>query len=207
MSPLKVFSLLFASVLIATNVVAQDKTAGGIKGKVHVVNGSPAGVAVIIRKGDDEVMRTSTDRNGDFNVSRLPAGVYGLTFRKVGFSVGTIESVEVKPGKVRTLSDKIYLPIDEGSIAWIKGSVFTDDGRSFPSVRIELARVLEDGSVKKIDGRVTSETGEFNFRLSPDAAKYRVTARAEHMQTATKDVSVDGASVYRIAISLVPEPK
>ena len=79
-----------------------------------------------------------------------------------------------------------------------------ETGRSLPNARVELARILDDGSLKKIDGRVTNETGSFVFRLTPNAAKYRITARADHMQPASKDVDVDSAVAYRIAISLAP---
>jgi len=53
---------------------------------------------------------------------------------------------------------------------------------------------------------VTNDLGQFSFRLPPDVAKYRLTAKADHMVTATKDVDVDGAVVYRVALSLVPSP-
>lgn len=192
--------LLFVAVSFA-----QQQT-GGLKGKVRVEKGSAAGVSVIVRQGEREVTHVSTNNSGDFSVAGLAPGVYGLTFRKAGLSVATIETVNVKAGKPTSLSDRLYLTIDEGSIAFIKGSVFTGSGRSFPGVRIELARILEDGSLKKIDGRVTNDLGQFAFRLAPEVAKYRVTAKAEHM-VAAKDVEVDGAVVYRVALSLLPEPK
>ena len=135
---------------------------------------------------------------------RLAPGVYGMTFRKTGLSVSTIDAVEVKAGKTRSLSDRLYLSVDEGSIAFLRGSVFDEAGRSLPNARVELARILDDGSLKKLDGRVTNETGSFVFRLTPDPAKYRITAKADHMQTASKDVEVESAVVYRIAISLLP---
>jgi len=76
-----------------------------------------------------------------------------------------------------------------------------------PNVRIELARIEADGSVKKIDGRVTNEIGSFVFRLTPDVAKYRVTAKAKDAEPVSRDVEVDGAAVYRIALSLKPSPQ
>ena len=112
----------------------------------------------------------------------------------------------MKAGKTRSLT-RLILSIDEGSIAFIRGSVFNEAGRSLPNARVELARILDDGTVKKIDGRVTNETGSFSFRLAPDAAKYRVTAKADGRQPASKDVEVDSAAVYRIAISLQPTAK
>jgi hypothetical protein len=193
--------------LVVAVSFAQDHSTGGLKGKVRVEKGSAAGVSVVIRQGEREVTRVTTNNSGDFSVGGLAPGVYGLTFRKPGLSVATIETVNVKAGKPTSLSDRLYLTIDEGSIAFIKGSVFSDIGRSFPGVRVELARILEDGSLKKIDGRVTNDLGQFSFRLAPDAAKYRLTAKADHMLAATKDVDVDGAVVYRVALSLLPASK
>ena len=197
----------FILLLLATLSLAQDRSTGAIKGKVKVEVGTPAGVAVIVRQGDREVSRAATDKNGEF-VTRVPAGTYGLTFRKTGLSVGTIENVEVKAGKTRSLGDRLVLTIDEGSIAFIRGSVFNHEGRSVPGARVELARIQEDGSVRKIDGRVTNETGSFVFRLMPDTAKYRLTARrSSGGDPVSKDVEIDGPAVYRLALSLPPAPK
>src|SRR5713226_2303085 len=195
------FSLLF---LLSVTCLAQDNTTGAIKGKVRVEKSSPAGVAVILRRGEREVTRTTTDKKGDFVIARVAPGVYGVTLRKPGLSVGSIEPVEVKAGKTRTLGDHLILSIDEGSIAFIRGSVFTEAGRSAPGVRVELARVLGDGSVKKLDARVTNETGQFVFRLTPDVATYRLTLKADGAQPASQDVEVDGAAVYRRALTLKP---
>jgi hypothetical protein len=197
----------FALVIITLTgvaIVAQDRTTGGIKGKVRAETGSAAGVTVVVRQGDKEIHRSETDKNGDFMV-RLSPGTYGLTFRKPGLSVGTIENVEVKAGKTRSLGDRLILTIDEGSIAFIRGSVFNAEGRSVPNAKIELARLLEDGTVKKIDGRITNETGSFVFRLSPEAGKYRITVKPDGVQPVTQDMEIDGAAVYRIALSLPPK--
>jgi hypothetical protein len=195
------------TVLLAAASFSQNQATGGLKGKVRVEKGSASGVSVIVRQGEREVTRTATNNGGDFSVAGLAPGVYGLTFRKPGLSIATIETINVKAGKPTSLSDKLYLTIDEGSIAFIKGSVFSDIGRSFPGVRVELARVLEDGSLKKIDGRVTNDLGQFSFRLAPDPAKYRLTAKADHMMAASKDVEIDAAMVYRVALSLLPTTK
>jgi hypothetical protein len=183
----------------------QDKTLGSIKGKVRVETGTPGGVTVVVRRGEAEVTRATTDKNGDFVVSRLTPGKYGLTFRKPGLSIGTMEDIEVKAGKTRSLGDRLILTIDEGSIAFVSGSVFTAEGRSVPNAKVELSRILEDGTTKKIDGCITTETGSFKFRLSPDPGKYRVSVKRDGSEPVTKDVEVDGAAVYRIALSLPPK--
>ena len=119
-------------------------------------------------------------------------------------SVGTIKNVEVRAGKVRSLSDRLVLTVDEGSLAFVRGSVFDPSGRSVPGARVELSRVESDGSLKKIADRVTTETGQFAFRLPPDRVMYRVTAKAEGAKDATQEIKVDDAVVYRVALTLEP---
>lgn len=194
-------------VLVAAGVsVAQDKSLGAIKGKVRVETGTPAEVTVVVRRGEKEVTRSTTDKNGEFLVSRLTPGVYGLTFRKPGLSIGSIEDVEVKAGKTRSLGDRLILTIDEGSIAFLSGSVFNAAGKSVPNAKVELAKIQEDGTTKKIDGRITTETGSFKFRLSPEPGKYRVSVKTDGAEPITKDVEIDGAAVYRVALNLPPKP-
>jgi hypothetical protein len=198
---------LLAVCALGQNRASSTGSTGGIKGKVRVETGTPAGVAVVVRQDEREVSRVLTDKKGEFIISRLSPGKYGVTLRKTGLSVGTIENIEVKAGKTHSLGDNLVLSIDEGSIAFIRGSVFNKDDRSVPNVRIELARIEADGTVKKIDGRITNEIGAFVFRLSPESAKYRVTAKPNGGEPVSKDVDVDGAAVYRLALSLKPPAK
>jgi carboxypeptidase family protein len=201
---------VFVVVMILAGSVAamaQDKTLGAIKGKVRVETGTPAGVTVVVRRGETEVTRSNTNKDGEFLVSKLTPGIYGLTFRKPGLSIGSIEDVEVKAGKTRSLGDRLILTIDEGSIAFLSGSVFSAEGRSVPNAKVELSRILEDGTAKKIDGRITTETGSFKFRLSPDPGKYRVSVKPDGAEPVTKDVEIDGAAVYRVALNLPAKSK
>ncbi|HSE16633.1 MAG TPA: carboxypeptidase-like regulatory domain-containing protein [Pyrinomonadaceae bacterium] len=201
-------SLFVVAVMLAGSVaaMAQDKSLGAIKGKVRVETGTPAGVTVVVRRGETEITRATTNKDGDFLVSKLAPGIYGLTFRKPGLSIGSIEDIEVKAGKTRSLGDRLVLSIDEGSIAFLSGSVFNADGRSVPNAKVELSRILEDGTTKKIDGRVTTETGSFKFRLSPEPGKYRVSVKPDGAEPVTKDVDIDGAAVYRVALNLPAKP-
>ena len=201
-------TLLLAITLLAAGLAAgQDKSLGTIKGKIRVETGTPAGVTVLVRRGETEVTRVSTGKDGDFVVSKLQPGIYGLTFRKPGLSIGSMEDIEVKAGKTRSLGDRLILTIDEGSIAFLSGAVFSADGRSAANVKVELFRILEDGTTKKIDGRVTTETGSFKFRLSPEAGKYRVSIKTDGAEPVSKDVDIDGAAVYRVALNLPPKQK
>jgi carboxypeptidase family protein len=200
------FLALFVLLGVSSVAGAQDKNTGTIKGKVRVEKGSAAGVAVILRQNDQEVRRIETDRKGEFTMARVPAGTYGLTFRKAGLAVGSMENVEVRAGKTRSLSDHLFLAVDEGAIAFIRGSVFSEAGRSVPGVRIELSRVVSETSLDKLDSRITGETGEFVFRVPPEAAKYRVTLKADKAESVSKDVEVDSALVYRVALMYKPKP-
>ena len=186
---------------------AQDKNTAAIKGKVRVEKGSPAGVAVLLLQGEKEVTRTVTGKRGDFVLSRVAPGSYSVKFRKPGLSVGTVDDISVKAGQTRTLGDRLYLTIDEGSIAFIRGSVFTEDGRSVPGVRIDLVRVIDEKSVQKLDSRMTGETGEFVFRLPPDPARYRLTLKADGAELVSKEVEVESAVVYRVVLTYKRNPK
>ena len=186
----------------------QEPTTGAIVGRVRVEEGSNAGgVNVVVRSGDREVAETSTNAKGEFAFREVQPGTYGLTLRKVGLQIGRMEGVEVRAGKTVTLKEGLYLPVDEGSIAFIRGSVFSSSGRSFNGVKVELARVESDGSLKKLDSRVSNATGSFAFRLPPARARYRLTAKADGMEPATADVEVEGAAIYRAALSLEPAKK
>lgn len=203
----KTLFLFAVTLAFASVATGQDKSLGAIKGKVRVETGTPAGVTVVVRRGDTEVTRSTTDKNGDFVVSKLTPGKYGVTFRKPGLSIGSLEDIEVKAGKTRSLGDHLVLTIDEGSIAFLSGSVFNAAGRSVANTKVELSRILEDGSTKKIDSRITTETGSFKFRLSPDAGKYRVSVKPDGAEPVTKDVEIDGAAVYRVALNLPAKPQ
>ena len=203
-----VIIFLLTLLAAAASVAAQKNGAtGSIKGKVKTESGASAeGVSVAARQGEREVATATTDRKGQFEIAGLATGRYSLTFRKQGLSVAEIKDFEVVAGKSRSLSGTLVLPVDEGSLVFVKGSVFTEAGRSLRGARVELARVQADGTVKKIDGRVSTETGSFSFRLPVETARYRVTAKMDGMTAASKDVEVEGAAVYRVALSLKPAP-
>ena len=207
MSKFKTTGTLFLMALLAFGAAAQkNKTTGSIKGKVKTESGSVEGVRVTARQGEREVANTATDRKGNFEFAGLAPGRYSITFRKQGLSVAEIKDFEVVAGKARSLGGDLVLPVDEGSLVFIKGSVFNEEGFSLRGAQIDLARVEADGAAKKIDGRITTRSGDFAFRLPPGTARYRVTAKMDGMTAASKDVEVDGAAVYRVALSLKPKP-
>ncbi len=201
----KFFVLLFIFVLSVTTLAAQQRTTGGVRGRVRVESGSgAAGVTVAARQGEQEIGSTTTNGRGDFTLSNLAPGTYSLVFRRPGLRVGTLNNIVVQAGELHRLNEQLFLPVDEGSLALVRGSVFTAEGRSLRGARVEIARVGADGSVRRIDYRMTNEMGVFAFRLPPDDAIYRVTATLRGAQPATNDVQVQGAAIYRLALTLAP---
>jgi hypothetical protein len=204
-------SILALSVVGSASAVAQKKskkqqeqpTTGAVTGRVRVDSGKNAGgVSVQLRRGDEDVAQTTTNAKGEFEFRGVEPGTYGLTFTKPGLRIGRMEDLEIIAGKTVSLKDHLYLPVDEGSIAFVNGSVFDASGRSFPGATVEIARIEPDGSLKKVGSRLTTEQGLFVFRLPPEGARYRVTAKADGMETATQEVTVEGAAIYRTALSL-----
>lgn len=198
-------ALTFGLAPVAAQKISQKQSEGGaLRGRVRVAAGTSANVSVTLRQNDREVAQTVTNGKGEFELRGIAPGMYGLTFRKAGLSTGRMEDVEVRAGKTRTL-DKLFMTVDEGSIAHLRGSVFDERGMSLGGVQIELALVLPDGSLKKLEERMASGLGNFAFQLSPEPARYRVTAKAEGRQTATEDVVIDSAAIFRVALTLNPK--
>lgn len=194
--------MLITSIL-AIFLVAAQPTTGGIKGRVKTEDGkSLSGVTIIVYKHDKEVARGNTTAKGEFLISNLVPGVYDLSFQKTGRQHGTLKGVDVLPGKPRTLRDHLILPVDEGSLALVHGLIFSPEGHGIAGAVVELERLGSDGKVVRVDERISNELGEFGFRFDPDNAKYRLRVKAKNALSATKEIDIDGAGIYRIAITL-----
>lgn len=205
----KRFVILFLFTIFATVFVfSQSGGKGGVKGKVRGENGDGIpGVTVKIMQADDEIASTTSDKKGDFKFDGIEEGIYRISFQKPGLRLGNLRDVKVRSGRITELVDRLILLPDEGTFAFVRGSVFDPDGRSVRGAKVELYRVFSDGSTKKIKDASTSLDGQFAFRLSPNAAKYRVTIKVDGAETTSKDVDVDGAEIYRIAVTVEPKKK
>ena len=177
----------------------------GVKGKVRDVRGDGIGGANITARFDGkDVKSTAADSKGNFELTGLKSGVYNLVIEKSGYSAGLLYNVEVKDNKVRDLGSRLVLTVDQGTQVIIKGSVFAPDGRSFGGAKIEVEKVMGDGSTKKVGSGNASYSGEFTFRFPEGASKYRVTASAKGAKE-SKEIEVDSAAIYRLAITLNPD--
>lgn len=196
---------LFFGLLFALPAFAQT---GGIKGKVKNSSGNGiAGAEVIIRKDGKDLRSTRSDAKGNFTIGGLQKGKYNIVFDAEGFAAGALFNVEVKDGDVRDLGGGLILYLDEGSQIIVRGSVFDTNGFILPGAKVEMFVRKADGAFKKITSAYTNSEGEFGFRHPQGINAIRITAKFKGV-TASKDIDIDMAAIYRTAISLnYPEKK
>ena len=192
------FFLFFA--LSCAFAFAQET--GGVKGKVRTTKGDGiSGVQIIARQKGEDIKSASSDSDGKFVLSGLKPGLYNLVFNKNGYSSGVRYNVEVEKKKINDLGERLTLSIDQGTLILVKGSVFDQNGRSVYGAKVEIEKISSDGSTRKIGSGLTSQSGEFTFRQPDQAAKFRVIASMKGV-SASKEISVDSAGIYRLAITL-----
>jgi hypothetical protein len=193
---------LVALLLVSSGVAVIAQNTGGLKGTIRTVRGAGIPDATItVRKKGVGVKSVSSDAKGNFLVEGLENGLYNLVFEAAGYSTGTLYNVEVKKNKVRELSERLILTSDQGTQVIIKGSVFDKYGRSLTAAEIRLDKIESNGAARKISNSMTSVSGEFTFRQPEGAAKFRLTATYKGV-TGSKEIDVDDAAIYRLAISL-----
>lgn len=195
-------ALLLLIIALSGAFASAQGTSGGIKGKIRTNRGDGiSGVSITARLNGANVKSAKSDEKGYFTLEGLKPGVYNILFDKSGYNSGVRYNVEVKQDKVIDLGDRLFLNTDLGSQVIVKGSVFDQNGRSIYGAKVEIKRINDDGSTRKISSGYTSETGEFTFKFNEGAAKFRVTASAKGA-SASKEVEVEDAAIYRTAITL-----
>lgn len=194
--------LVFVFLCFSAAIVLGQST-GGIRGKVRTVKGAGIENATITaKKKGIEIKSVKSDTKGEFSIDGLEAGNYNLVFEARGYSSGVLYNIEVKKNKVQTLDgSRLILSTDQGTQVIIKGSVFDREGRSLTAAEIKLEKLNSDGSTRKLGTAMSTVSGEFTFRQPEGTAKFRVTASYKG-KTASKEVEVDTAAIYRLAISL-----
>ena len=207
---MKRFVLLILFVAVSAGIALAQET-GSVKGKVRTTKGEGiADVSITARQNSEDVRSTTSDNKGNFQLEGLKPGVYNLVFSKNGYGSGLMYNVGVQKKKTNDLGDRLILTIDQGTQVIIKGTVFDQDGRSVAGAKVEIEKVLSDGSTQKIGTSSTSyggepnARGEFTFKFSEGVAKYRVTASVKGA-SASKEIEVSSAAIYRLAITLQVE--
>ncbi len=197
-----IISIFFVLIAAFSSAAAFAQDTGGIKGKVRTTRGDGiSGVTITARQNGEDVKTVTSDNGGKFLLNNLKTGIYNIVFTKNGYSSGLKYNVEIRKGKVGDLGDRLILTVDQGTQVIIKGSVFNEDGRSVSGAEVKIERISGNRSVQKIGSIYTNVSGEFTFRQPEGAAKFRVTASAKGA-SASKEVEVSGAAIYRLAINL-----
>ena len=185
-----------------TVLPALAQSTGGVKGKVRDLRGDRiASATITARQNSRDIRSAKTNAKGEFVLDGLEAGIYNIIVEAPGYSTGIKNNVEIKRNKIVDLGDRLFLSIDRGTQVIVNGSVFYKNGTSVFGAKVDVEKVLPNGSVEKIGTYTTNISGEFTFRQPDAAAKFRITARHKNA-TATKELEVESAAVYRFAISL-----
>jgi hypothetical protein len=191
--------LLTAYCLLPIAALAQT---GGVKGRVRTMNGAAIQNATITARQDGEDKRsTHSDSKGNFTLTGLEPGVYSLVFDAPGYAAGLKSNIQVRNGKTTDLGDNLRLMVDRGTLVIVQGSVFFRNGTTVTAAKVEVEKVNADGTTQKLGTVWTNYQGEFSFKKAEGAAKLRFTAKY-HDATASKEIDVDSAAIYRTAISL-----
>ena len=185
--------MLFAAVSLAQS--------GGLKGKVRTNAGEAiSNASVTVSKEGRDVRSARSAADGNFEIRGLEPGFYSIRVEASGYATGTRPGIEIK-NKVRDMGDRLFLRVDQGTQVILRGSVFFKEGTSVTRAKVELEKVSADGTARRVAAADTNVSGEFIFRQPEGAARYRVTAKYNGV-TGIKEISVDNAAVYRLAITL-----
>jgi hypothetical protein len=199
---MKLFKFIVLLLFSVFTLPVMAQSTGGAKGKVRDPKGNGLGeVMITARQDGNDIKSVKSDNKGNFEINGLKPGIYNFVFEKTGYSLGVRFNVEIKGGSTVDLGDRLILQVDRGTLVLIQGSVFNQDGRSVSGAKVELERINSDGSTKKLGTVYTNISGEFSFRQPDSRGKFRVTATARGVRGA-KEVEVEGAAIYRTAITL-----
>ncbi len=161
-----------------------------------------AGATVTARQDSKDIRSVRSNSKGEFLLSGLEAGEYNIVFDAKGYAMGIFkESIDVKPRKTVDLGDRLIMQVDQGTQVIVRGSVFYKDGTSVTAAKVLFEEIEPNGTIRKLGTATTNIFGEFTFRRPEGAAKYRLTATHRNSK-ASKEIEVDGAAIYRLAISL-----
>lgn len=188
--------------ILLSSVFVAAKCKNCIVGNVKNEKGKTIeGVTVRVRQDGQDLKSTTTDSKGYFELTNLKEGLYNLVFDKDGYGSGILLNVEVRKNKRNNLKDRLVLKVDQGTLVIVEASVFNQNGFALYGAKVEIEEVLSDGTTKKLGSGYSSQDGDIVFRFPEKATTYRVTASVKGI-SATKEIKVNEAAIYRAAITL-----
>jgi len=135
----------------------------------------------------EKTRSTTTDANGQYRISNLPAGTYTVTFRLVGFASEKREGVAVESGITAPVN--VTMLVGGGQIT---GSTRDAAGVLLAGVFVEITSPV---LVEKLRSVNTGSNGRYRFTDLPDGT-YSVTFTFPGFRTVTREnvVLTNGSS-------------
>lgn len=205
--PRRIFVTIFCLLLSAFCLLpmAYGQSTGSAKGKIRNLKGETiSGVSVTARRDSNDIRTVQSNSKGEFKIDGLESGVYNFVFDAKGYASAIRYDIEIRSNKTVDLGDRLILRVDKGTLVIVQGSVFFKDGRSVTGAKVDVERVNSDGTTRSFPAVYTNIYGEFNFRQPEGTAKFRFTAKFKD-KTASNEIEVSSAAVYRLAIHLDAE--
>jgi hypothetical protein len=203
-------SVIAIVLLLSALTTGGQQKLGTLKGKIEDAKGKPiAGAEVrVLRHRDRSTSETRTDAAGSYSFELEPDD-YTVSFDAEGFQGGTLVRMQqVEEGK-ETVVRTIRLDKQKKRTSLLRGTVFSAEGVTLPSVRVTLTRIAtaeEEKERKKPRSLslsyTTNSRGEFAFRLPSERARYRVTATVEGYQVESKTIDVAEDESVPLAFNL-----
>jgi hypothetical protein len=203
-------SFLTLSFITLWFTVAQA-SGGQIQGKVKEDGGKAlAGVTVkatrsVTRSLDDQDTKqkdyeVKTNDKGEFVLSGLLAGSYTLTFELTGYRTFVTRRIEIAAGETFKVQRAIEMSREQAPFGLIRGATLDSSGYSLPHVQVTIERT-DNKKFKKLE-KVSTEGGEFAFRVPAEKGTYRLTASAEGFTTVSKEITIDGDEIRQVVLQL-----
>ena len=137
---LAVSALLALGLLVGPIGEALAQQGGTIRGRVvDATTSQPLAATEIVITGTS--FASITDENGAFMLVNIPAGLYSVEARRIGYARRTLENVSVTAGEVATLEFRLSetaLALDEIVVTGVA------DPTSVRRVPFSIGRVSED---------------------------------------------------------------
>lgn len=206
----RVLSLLVFAVALALTAAAQESGKGSVTGRVVDDSGDGIeGARVQATAPTGRTGEAKTDAKGEFRLE-LDPGEYRLEFEAEGYANTSLrQNVPVTAGRRTKVKHRVEMPAaDQGTV--VRGSVFTEEGRSLQGAKVVIERVRPDGGAPferlKLESR-SDRMGVFAFRLPKGEARYRITATHDGFDPRSLDVDASGGEILNVAVKLPLTPK
>lgn len=128
--------------------------------------------------------------------------------KKIGISLALLAALLLSGFLAVAGTPKKKPPLDTYAI--VSGTVFQENGYSLPDAEVTIVPEVAAGDapakVQKMEA-VSSERGEFTFRVPPGPMHYTVSVTAKGYQSQQKSIAVEGQERVEVTFQLERESK